>query len=653
VVALLVVTAAGGASGIWTDHLLRTNGRADLAGAPNYVWLFIVAAIAASTVGAVIAINHPAHPVGWLFLVLGAVISLAGPVDGYAAYALFAAPDRPLPGGAAAAFVADREWMVWFLPIAMILFLTPDGHHLSPRWRVAGRATVAVGVLGLLLSIPSEQPFDAPFQDVSNPFAVAALQPAADLVKTVLVSLLGLGLIVSAVSLVVRFRRSRGEERRRMLWLVFVVVPMPAFVVLAYVASYDNNDSITVVASAAFITLVPIAAGLSVLRFRLYDVERIVASTVTWVALSTILVATYGIVVWLGARAVPTGPVSPAVAATVGAVVAAGLAFPLRRAVQDQVDRRFNRRAYDARQVITAALAAEVAGIDVESVLREALHDPRLTVAYPGPDKAWVRADGARTATGGHVDVHRHGRVVARIGFDPARTDAASVRRAGALAAAELDNTRLRAELAQRLEEIDASRRRLAAAQRTERRRIERDLHDGAQQRLLALALELQTARLNGDPERMRQALAEGSDSARAAVRDLRALANGLHPAALADGGLPAALDDLARHSPVPLRVHVECGRLDPGTEFTAWSVIGEAVVNAQKHAGAHAIAVDVARQNGDLHLSVRDDGHGGANPDGPGLRGLRDRVETAHGRMSVASGPGGTTLEAVLPCGS
>jgi signal transduction histidine kinase len=653
VVALLVVTVTGGVAGVWTDHLLRTHGRADLAGAPNYVWLFVVAALTASTVGAVIAINQPAHPVGWLFLTLGAVISLAGPVDGYAAYALLAAPGRPLPGGAAAAFVADREWMAWFLPIAMILFLTPDGHYLSPRWRVAGRATVVVGVLGLLLSIPSEQPFDTPFQDVENPFAVAALQPAADLVKTVLVTLLGVGLILSAVSLLVRFRCSRGDERRRMLWLVFVVVPMPVFVVLAYVASYYNKDSITVVASAAFITLVPIAAGLSVLRYRLYDVERIVASTVTWVALSTILVATYALVVWLSARAVPTGPVSPAVAATVGAVVAAGLAFPLRRAVQDQVDRRFDRRAYDARRVIGAALATEDAGIDVESVLSEALHDPELTVAYPGPDGAWVRGDGSPAGTGGHVDVDRHGRVVARIGFDPDRTDATTVRRSATLAAAELDNARLRAELAQQVGEIAASRTRLATAQRRERRRIERDLHDGAQQSLLALAFELQSAQLNGDPERMRQALADGADAAQAAVRELRDLANGLHPAALADGGLAAALDDMARHSPVPLRVRVDGGRLDPGLEFTAWSVIGEAVVNAQKHAAAHGIEVDVQRQNGDLRLRVHDDGHGGAKPDGPGLRGLRDRVEAAHGRLSVSSGADGTTVEAVLPCGS
>ena len=165
--------------------------------------------------------------------------------------------------------------------------------------------------------------------------------------------------------------------------------------------------------------------------------------------------------------------------------------------------------------------------------------------------------------------------------------------------------------------------------------------------------MELQSARLNGDPGADAAALDEGAESARTAVRELRDLANGLHPAALADGGLAAALDDMARHSPVPLRVQVAADRLDPGTEFTAWSVIGEAVVNAQKHAAAHGVDVDVERRNGDLRLRVHDDGRGGANPDGPGLRGLRDRVEAAQGRFTLTSGPDGTTVEAVLPCGS
>jgi signal transduction histidine kinase len=303
--------------------------------------------------------------------------------------------------------------------------------------------------------------------------------------------------------------------------------------------------------------------------------------------------------------------------------------------------------------MIAAARSTGGAGNDVESVLRDARYEPGLTVDRPDPDAGWwTRTDGTANGGPGQVDLDRQGRVAARIDLDPDRDDSADVLRGATLAAAKMENVRLRAELARRLEEVAVSRARLATAQRRERRRIERDLHDGAQQSLLALAFELQSAQLNGDPERMRRALSEGADAARAAVRELRDLANGLHPAALTDGGLAAALDDMARHSPVPLRVQVDGDRLDAGTEFTAWSIIGEAVVNAQKHAAAHGIEIDVHRHHGDLALRVHDDGHGGANPDGPGLRGLRDRVEAAQGRLTVTSGADGTTIEAVLPYG-
>jgi signal transduction histidine kinase len=619
------------------------------------VGLVVVVVIALSVnlvVGAVVALARRENPVGWLFLALGLVLLLEAPTDAYVQYGPGLTGD--LPGTSAIIVLTDASWVVWFTLVALILLLTPTGRSLTPRWRWVARVQVVAGICAFLLAIPSGKTLDPPYQHFQNPMEVDAIQPWADWLGTICVYTIGVGLIASGISLLLRFRRATGDERRQLLWLVFAVAPLPLYVVVAFISSQNGAGLVTVIATGGFITVVPIAAGLSVLRYRLYDVERIVAATVTWVLLTTIVVATYAFVVWLGARAVASGPVSPALAATVGAVAAAGLAFPLRRALQDLVDRRFNRRAYDARRVIGAAVAAEEAGIDVEEVLRDALNDPALTVAYPGPDGGWVRADGsAAVVAGGPVDVDRHGRVIARIGFDPDVNDAGTVRRAALLAAAELDNTRLRAELVLQVGEIAASRTRLATAQRRERRRIERDLHDGAQQSLLALAFELQSAQLNGDPERMREALAEGAGAAQAAVRELRDLANGLHPAALTDGGLAAALDDMARHSPVPLRVRTDSGRLDPGTEFTAWSVIGEAVVNAQKHAAADGIEVDVQRRNGDLRLCVHDDGHGGANPDGPGLRGLRDRVEAAHGRLTVTSDVDGTTIEAVLPCGS
>jgi signal transduction histidine kinase len=279
-----------------------------------------------------------------------------------------------------------------------------------------------------------------------------------------------------------------------------------------------------------------------------------------------------------------------------------------------------------------------------------------VVVAYPGAQAGtWVTESGvAPPMMSDRVDVERHGRVVARIGYDPIRTDAGVVSAGARIAAAELDNAGLRAQLARQLSDVESSRRRLAEAQRDERRRIERDLHDGAQQRLLALAFELRSAHLSGEPERMEAALVEGATAAQSAVRELRELANGLHPAALADGGLPAALDDLAQHSPVPIRLDVQVDRLDPAVEFTAWLVIGEALVNAQKHAHAGHVRVGVARSNQVLHIEVCDDGRGGASEDGPGLRGMRDRVEAAGGFFRVESTIGvGTTIEAVLPCAS
>ncbi|MCW2797757.1 histidine kinase, partial [Nocardioides sp.] len=436
----------------------------------------------------------------------------------------------------------------------------------------------------------------------------------------------------------------------------FVVVPLPLFVIYAFVAARSNSSAWTVVASSGFVMLITVAAGLSVVRYRLYDVERLLAATVTYVLLTTLLILVYGFIVWMGARGLQTWEVSPAVSATIGAIVAAALAAPLRRGLQDQIDRRFNRRRYDARRVILDGLADEEAGVDLEELFRRAFGDEHLTIAYPGSASGtWVTFSGRPPADNpATVDVQRRGRVIARIGFDPVRTDPGTISAGASLASAELDNGRLLADQARQLAEIGASRRRLATAQQRERRRIERDLHDGAQQSLLALAFELQSAQLGGDDVRMRQALSDGAEAARAAVRELRALANGLHPAALIDGGLAAALDDLARHSTVPLVVEADVPRLDAALEFTAWLVIGEAVVNAQKHANASRIRVAAVLDDGTLRLRVADDGKGGANAEGPGLRGLRDRVETARGVLEIRSDPGdGTTLEAVFPCAS
>ena len=217
-----------------------------------------------------------------------------------------------------------------------------------------------------------------------------------------------------------------------------------------------------------------------------------------------------------------------------------------------------------------------------------------------------------------------------------------------------MDNVALRAELARQVELIRESRARLSTAHLEERRRIERDLHDGAQQRLLAIALQLQSARLNGDGEVLVAETDRAITDLQATVQELRTLAAGLQPAALAGGGLLAAVADLAARAPVELTYDVVDERFPSDLESAAWFVVAEAVTNAVKHSGAGHVAVQVRRTPGTLCVEIRDEGVGAADPSGSGLQGLADRVAAVGGSLRVSEAhPHGTVVEAVFPCAS
>jgi signal transduction histidine kinase len=288
-----------------------------------------------------------------------------------------------------------------------------------------------------------------------------------------------------------------------------------------------------------------------------------------------------------------------------------------------------------------------------------ALGDPTLAVAYLVDDhRQWVSADGQPAAPRDGlveaVEVCRRGRPIARVTFDRGRAEPGLVRAAATAATAELDNAGLRAAVTLQLVEVRQSRARIAAAQFAERRTIERNLHDGAQQRLLALALQLRAAQLGGDEASLRQAISMGIDQLQAAVVELRELANGLHPAVLADGGLAAALDDVAARTPVPIKICAPDRRYAPDLEAAVWFIACEALANAVKHAHPTTIAVNVLARDGQLIVEVRDDGIGGAQPSGPGLRGIADRAEAFGGSLTIRTDAGtGTTIRAELPCES
>ena len=278
----------------------------------------------------------------------------------------------------------------------------------------------------------------------------------------------------------------------------------------------------------------------------------------------------------------------------------------------------------------------------VRDAIAHALGDRSLELGFWLPaERRYVDADGGpldpRPGPGRAVTVlEPAGERLAVLVHDPSLLeDPELVEAVGSAASLALENSRLQAELRAQLAEVRASRARIVEAGDAERRRLERDLHDGAQQRLLGIRLALQLARGHaGDEQAIEELLSEADAEVIGALEELRALARGIHPAILTEDGLAAALAGLARRAPVPVELHVCPERMSAPVEATAYFVAGEALANVVKHAHASRVTIDVTRVNGALAIEVTDDGTGGADADGAGLRGLRDRVEALDGRL-------------------
>jgi hypothetical protein len=374
----------------WLNQLLVGAGRPDLAVVTSDLPAFVLATLSATTVGALLASRRRRHPVGWLLLGLGLPVALSGVATGYANYGLMARPGA-LPAADWAALYQGVSILIAFPCLQFVLLLTPTGSPPSPRWR--RWAWVAGGVAGLAMVTSLLLPLDEPYRSVPNPLAVPGLAGLLRPISNLAWAVTGFGLPVSAAALLLRFRRAGGVERQQLRWLVLAAALAAAVVAVTGLAlalgllAPTGNEVLLGWVSAVVLGLMPLATGAAILRYRLYDLDRIISRTVAYGLLTLVLGGGYAVVV-LGLGQL-LGQDSSLVVAAATLCVAA-LFQPLRRRVQAVVDRRFNRRRYDATRVIDDFGARLREQVDLDALTAELLVVADRTM-QPTQASIWLR----------------------------------------------------------------------------------------------------------------------------------------------------------------------------------------------------------------------------------------------------------------------
>jgi hypothetical protein len=381
--ALWVLVVLGLAAGFWLEVLLRQAGRPDpldTAVGPT------VATVIAATVGAVLAGRRPRHPVGWLLLACGLSLSAAGVAGGYAPYGLQARPGA-LPAAAWVAMYYPATALVGFACLGLVLLLVPTGSPPSPRWRWwAWLMTGALAVLLLVMPLAPRPPEER-YQGVDNPLDLRPFEGALLWANRALLAVTVLGVLVGVGSLVVRFGRARGTERQQLRWVVLAAALTGVGMLASVVLVAAGNQVLVGWVGGVCVALLPLAVGAAVLRYRLFDLDRIISRTLAYGLLTLLLGLGYaGVVLGLG-RLLPQG--SSLVVA--GATLAVAAVFqPARRRVQAAVDRRFNRRRHDAARTIAAFNDRLRDEVDLEALTGELLAVVEQTM-QPTQTSLWLR----------------------------------------------------------------------------------------------------------------------------------------------------------------------------------------------------------------------------------------------------------------------
>jgi signal transduction histidine kinase len=662
--------------------------------------------VALATTGAVIAWRLRANPIGWLYLGMGFLGALTTFAQQYAMRGLVDHPGS-LPGAVYGAWL--EQWSLWFVfpaGIALVLFLFPTGRPASPRWR----PLIWISITSALLMVVGSMFAPGPMSDalrpasgpgvnfgVQNPVGIDGLRAALQLADAAGRAGAFLLILIAAVGLVIRFIRGRGDERQQLKWVAYVgsAVSLGILGMIVLSPSPQLQDFAFGVVLAGFIIGLPAATAIAVLKYRLYDIDIVINKSLVYGALAVFITVVYvAIVVGIGSL-VGTGG-RPNLGLSILATALVAIAFePVRERVQRVANRlvygkraspyevlsQFSQRVadvYSTEDVLpqmarvlgegTGALRADV-WLLLGDAIAPAASWPIGNGPAPAPVDISERLPASVPGVSQIVPVMHQGDLLGGVSISkqPGETltpvEEKLLTDLAGQAGLMLRNVRLTAELQARLTEISrqavelrASRQRIVAAQDAERRRLERNIHDGAQQNLVALTVKLRLATnlAKRDPERARDSVKALKDESDQALATLRALARGIYPPLLREQGLVAAVRAEAEKMAVPARVVADdIDRYAPDIEAAIYFVCLEALQNVTKHAMASHVQITLHSRKTALSFDITDDGAGfdvTKDAKGSGLRNMTDRIDAIGGRLEIRSAARGTTVSGVIP---
>ncbi len=688
------IAAAAAAGALATGVLVAANG---LTASTVGDLPFIALSVSFALLGAVVTRRQPWNRTGWLFLFIAGFTGATGLANEYALYALVTRHGA-LPGAV---------WALWFTSwsqylvfptgaIALLMLYVPDGHLPSPRWRPFAAAAAVLAVLGAISGLFAPGPLQTgstQFPTPNNPVGVPAGGAVAAVLNALAIAWVPGYLVFAAAAAapVVRLRRSRGDERQQLKWIAYAVaVSGGGMLVITLVQLFDSTLPSWV--SAAVIGLgfgvaLPVAAGVAILKHRLYDIDIVISRTLVYGALAVFITAVYvGIAVGIGTLVGGGGKPNLGLSIVATAIVAVGFQ-PVRERVQRIANRLvYGKRAtpYEVLAQFSDRVAESYATDDVmprmARVLAEGTGAQRADVWLRG-EAVWRNAavwpldaliaapapvvDGTLPAVGASnrlVEVRHQGALLGALSITKRPGEALTPVEDNLLAhlagqtGLVLKNVGLTDDLQARLVELRASRQRLVTAQDDERRKLERNLHDGAQQHLVAIKVKLGLAEMlmARDPDKAKATLDQLKGDADEALETLRDLARGIYPPLLAEKGLGTALESQARKATISVNVEsAGIGRYSQDVEAAVYFSVLEALQNVQKYAQASQATVRLREEDGALRFAVIDYGKGfdvAATKKGSGLTNMADRIDALGGEVEVASEQGhGTTLHGWL----